>query len=131
MDKEYIETDPQCPQVWKDIHRLPTKKWFYIYTLLEIIGGVAEFAITLTKGAVGFPGVLLFLAFCAKWVWPLIIPKDELAKLDGDVADEFILKNFTVASDEKERRRRSDAEEKERGSNYHESTNEQSESVTS
>ena len=38
----------------------------YIYTLLEIIGGVAEFAITLTKGAVGFPGVLLFLAFCAK-----------------------------------------------------------------
>lgn len=101
LDKEYIETDPQCPQVWKDIHRLPTKKWFYIYTLLEIIGGVAEFAITLTKGAVGFPGVLLFLAFCAKWVWPLIIPKDELAKLDGDVADEFILKNFTVASDEK------------------------------
>lgn len=69
--------------------------------MLEIIGGVAEFAITLTKGAVGFPGVLLFLAFCAKWVWPLIIPKDELAKLDGDVADEFILKNFTVASDEK------------------------------
>lgn len=132
LDKEYIETDPQCPQVWKDIHRLPTKKWFYIYTLLEIIGGVAEFAITLTKGAVGFPGVLLFLAFCAKWVWPLIIPKDELAKLDGDVADEFILKNFTVASDEKKRRRRrSDAEEKERGSNYHESTNEQSESVTS
>lgn len=132
LDKEYIETDPQCPQVWKDIHRLPTKKWFYIYTLLEIIGGVAEFAITLTKGAVGFPGVLLLLAFCAKWVWPLIIPKDELAKLDGDVADEFILKNFTVASDErKRRRRRSDAEEKERGSNYHESTNEQSGSITS
>ena len=52
LDKEYIETDPQCPQVWKDIHRLPTKKWFYIYTLLEIIGGVAEFAITLTKGGV-------------------------------------------------------------------------------
>lgn len=132
LDKEYIETDPQCPQVWKDIHRLPTKKWFYIYTLLEIIGGVAEFAITLTKGAVGFPGVLLLLAFCAKWVWPLIIPKDELAKLDGDVADEFILKNFTVASDErKRRRRRSDAEEKQRGSNYHESTNEQSGSITS
>ena len=82
--------------------------------MLEIIGGVAEFAITLTKGAVGFPGVLLFLAFCAKWVWPLIIPKDELAKLDGDVADEFILKISQLHLMKKRRRRRSDAEEKER-----------------
>ncbi|KAI5954963.1 hypothetical protein KGF54_001524 [Candida jiufengensis] len=105
LDKEYIENDPQCPQVWKDIHKLENKKWFYIYTVLEVVGGVAEFVITLTKGAVGFPGVLLFLALCAKWVWPLIIPKQELAKLDGDVADQFILKNFTVAEDEKKRRK--------------------------
>ncbi|EMG45853.1 BOR1 Boron transporter 1 [Candida maltosa Xu316] len=112
LDKDYIENDPQCPEVWKEIHRLPTKKWFYIYTVLEVVGGLAEFVITLTKGAVGFPGVLLFLAFCAKWVWPLIIPKDELKKLDGEVADEFIVKNFTVATDERRRRKRDDDEEK-------------------
>ncbi|KAG5420095.1 hypothetical protein I9W82_001975 [Candida metapsilosis] len=106
LDKEYIETDPTCPQVWKDIHALPNKKWFYLYTILEVIGGVGEFVITLTIAAVGFPGVLLALAFCAKWVWPLIIPREDLDRLDGDVADEFILKNFTVASDEKKRRKR-------------------------
>ncbi|CAK9441412.1 uncharacterized protein LODBEIA_P52800 [Lodderomyces beijingensis] len=114
LDKEYVENDPSCPQVWKDIHALPTKKWFYIYTVLEVVGGMGEFVITLTIAAVGFPGVLLFLAICAKWVWPLIIPREELDKLDGDVADEFILKNFTVASDEKKRRkeRKQDDEEK-------------------
>ncbi|KAI5965918.1 uncharacterized protein KGF55_001282 [Candida pseudojiufengensis] len=106
LDKNYIANDPTCPQIWKDIYKLKTKKWFYIYTVLEVIGGVAEFVITLTKGAVGFPGVLLILAFCAKWIWPLIIPKDELAKLDGDVADEFILKNFTVADEEKKKRKK-------------------------
>ncbi|KAI5901023.1 Boron transporter 1 [Candida parapsilosis] len=113
LDKEYIETDPACPQVWKDIHALPNKKWFYVYTILEVIGGVGEFVITLTIAAVGFPGVLLFLAFCAKWVWPLFIPREDLDRLDGDVADEFILKNFTVASDEKKRRKRIRMEDEE------------------
>lgn len=125
LDKEYIENDPQCPDVWKDIHKLPTKKWFYIYTVLEVIGGVAEFVITLTKAAVGFPGVLLFLAFCAKWVWPLIIPKEELARLDGEVADEFIIRNFTVAADEKKRRKegKNSDEEKDVASGLQQSSN--------
>lgn len=113
LDKEYIETDPTCPQVWKDIHALPNKKWFYVYTILEVIGGVGEFVITLTIAAVGFPGVLLALAFCAKWVWPLFIPREDLDRLDGDVADEFILKNFTVASEEKKRRKRIRMEDEE------------------
>ncbi|KAK6897154.1 Boron transporter 1 [Candida tropicalis] len=125
LDKDYIENDPSCPDVWKDIHKLPTKKWFYIYTVLEVLGGVAEFIITLTKGAVGFPGVLLFLAFCAKWIWPLFIPKEELARLDGEVADEFIIRNFTVASDEKERRKKTKNEdvEKDIASDFQETSN--------
>ncbi|CAI5759146.1 unnamed protein product [Candida verbasci] len=104
LDSDYIQNDETCPKMWKEMKKIP-KKWLYIYTFLEAIGGVAEFVITLTKGAVGFPGVLLFLAFCAKWIWPLIIPRQELDKLDGDVADEFILKNITVADDEKKKRR--------------------------
>ena len=111
LDKHYVENDPNCPQLFRDIHALPTKKWFYIYVVLEVIGGVAEFVITLTIAAVGFPGVLLFLAFCAKWIWPLFIPREELDRLDGDVADEFILKNFTVASDEKKRRKQNGVDE--------------------
>ncbi|EGW35548.1 uncharacterized protein SPAPADRAFT_53767 [Spathaspora passalidarum NRRL Y-27907] len=98
LENSYIENDPSCPQVWKDIHELPNKKWFYVYTALEVVAGVAEFAITLTKGAVGFPGVLLFFAFCAKWVWPLIIPREDLDKLDGEVADEFIIKNLDITN---------------------------------
>ncbi|RLV92215.1 Boron transporter 1 [Spathaspora sp. JA1] len=98
LEDSYIENDPTCPQVWKDIHKLPNKKWFYIYTALQTVAGVAEFGITLTKGAVGFPGVLLFFAFCAKWVWPLFIPREELDRLDGEVADEFIIKTLDIVT---------------------------------
>ncbi|KAK6198914.1 HCO3 transporter family-domain-containing protein [Scheffersomyces amazonensis] len=96
LDAEYIEYDDTCPEMFKQMQRYENKKWFYIYLLLEVIAGVSEFAITLTKGAVGFPGVLMLFAICAKWIWPLIIPKEELAKLDGDVADQIILENLNI-----------------------------------
>ncbi|KAG7666301.1 uncharacterized protein J8A68_000172 [[Candida] subhashii] len=113
LDEEYIENDPSCPQVWKDISKFPTKKWFYIYTVLETLAGVAEFGITLTKGAVAFPGVLLFFAFCAKWVWPLFIPREELDRLDGDVADEFILENLAIVDIMKRKHAKQDLEKNE------------------
>ena len=101
MDSEYIENDPTCPEVFKYIHSLETKKWFYIYVVLQVIAAMCEFGITLTKGAVGFLGVLLFFAICAKWVWPLIIPRDELDKLDGEVADEVIIKNLMIVDEKR------------------------------
>lgn len=101
MDSEYIENDDTCPEEFKYIHSLETKKWFYIYLVLQVIAAGCEFGITLTKGAVGFLGVLLFFAICAKWVWPLIIPRDELDKLDGEVADEVIIKNLMIVDEKR------------------------------
>ncbi|KAF7585029.1 putative boron transporter [Clavispora lusitaniae] len=98
LDKDYITHDPECPQMWKDLNAIPPskKKWFYVYLGLQVIAGLAEFIITLTKGAVGFPGVLMFFALCAKWVWPKIIPPEDLEYLDGAVAEEFIVKSLEV-----------------------------------
>lgn len=98
LDKNYIENDPNCLPMWKDISRIPKNKikYFYIYLALQVIAGVAEFVITLTRGAVGFPGVLLFFAFCARWVWPFFIPQEDLDYLDGAVAEPFIIKSLEV-----------------------------------
>lgn len=95
LDAAYIDSY-NCPSVFKDIKKLATTKWFYIYLILELIAFGFEFGITLTKGAVGFPGVLMFFAICAKYVWPLIIPREELERLDPEVADEVIVKNLRI-----------------------------------
>lgn len=97
-DADYVAHDPNCPQLWRELHAIPKekKKWFYIYLFLQVVAGVAEFAITLTKGAVGFPGVLMFFAICAKWVWPRFIPPEDLEYLDGAVAEEFIIRSLEV-----------------------------------
>lgn len=97
MDKEYIQQDPTCPQLFKDIDAFPVKKWFYIYLVFQLIAFAGEFGITLTKGAVGFPAVLFFFAACAKWVWPLVIPEEYLCQLDGEVAEPFIVESLVVA----------------------------------
>lgn len=96
LDKTYILYDPTCPQYFKLYQEFPSKKYFIIYLMLQIIASTAEVAITMTKAAVGFPGVLLFFAFAAKWLWPLLIPKEYLDLLDGEVADENILKNLSA-----------------------------------
>lgn len=96
MDANYIHNDPSCPQVFRDIDQIPNKKWFYVYLILQLIAFGFEFGITLTKGAIGFPGVLMFFAICAEWVWPLIIPRKDLDNLDSEVADEFIIRNLQI-----------------------------------
>lgn len=103
MDKKYIQEDPSCPQVFKDLNAIPKerRKYFYLYLALQIIAGGAEVAITMTKGAIGFPGVLVFFAICAKWIWPLIIPKEDLAYLDGAVAEDFIIQSLDLEPKEK------------------------------
>lgn len=101
LDADYITHDPQCPQMWKDLNAIPPhkRKWFYLYLSLQIIAGLAEFIITLTKAAVGFPGVLMLFAVCAEWVWPRLIPKEDLEYLDGPVAEEFIIQSLQIPED--------------------------------
>lgn len=101
LDRSYIESDPNCLPLWKELARIPRDKlkYFYIYLLLQVVAGVAEFVITLTSAAVGFPGVLFFFAICARWVWPLFIPREDLEYLDGAVAEPFIIKSLEVPDD--------------------------------
>ncbi|CAH2354978.1 boron transporter 1 [[Candida] railenensis] len=105
LDDRYIKYDPQCPEIFRTIDNLPQKKWYYIYLLLSLIAAGLEFGITNTKGAVGFPGVLMFFAICAKWVWPYIIPPDQLELLDSEVADERIVRNLEISKIVKDRKR--------------------------
>lgn len=99
LDKDYIEHDPSCPQEFKDYARFPSRKYFIIYLILLLIASTAEVAITMTTAAVGFPGVLLFFAFAAKYLWHYLIPKDLLAQLDTEVADELIIKNLSIVNE--------------------------------
>ncbi|KAM9899461.1 hypothetical protein OXX79_005718, partial [Metschnikowia pulcherrima] len=89
LDEEYIKNGHDVLPLWKELSHIPKNKmkYFYIYLLLQVIAGVAEFVITLTTAAVGFPGVLFFFAICAKWVWRYIIPQEDLDYLDGAVAE--------------------------------------------
>lgn len=105
VDADYIIHDPQCPQLWKDLNAIPRhkRKWFYLYLALQVFAGLAEFVITLTKAAVGFPGVLMLFAVCAEWVWPRIIPKDDLEYLDGAVAEDFIIQSLQVSDEASEK----------------------------
>ncbi|GEQ72532.1 hypothetical protein JCM33374_g6219 [Metschnikowia sp. JCM 33374] len=98
LDKNYIENGSDVLPLWKELSRIPKHKlkYFYIYLSLQVIAGAAEFVITLTRAAVGFPGVLLFFAACAKWLWHYIIPQEDLDYLDGAVAEPFILKSLEV-----------------------------------
>ncbi|KAJ8143578.1 hypothetical protein OY671_003286 [Metschnikowia pulcherrima] len=98
LDEEYIKNGHDVLPLWKELSHIPKNKmkYFYIYLLLQVIAGVAEFVITLTTAAVGFPGVLFLFAICAKWVWRYIIPQEDLDYLDGAVAEPFIINSLEV-----------------------------------
>jgi len=71
------------------------RRWFILYLIFELIAFACEFGITCTKGAIGFPGVLIFFMFVAM-VFPRIFPKDQLDLLDAPAADELILKSLRL-----------------------------------
>lgn len=103
MDPYYIRNDTTCPQYFKDLDKLPRMKWFYLYVILQLIAFGCEFGITMTKGAVGFPGVLMLFVFLRKWIFPLIIPKEDLNLLDSDVADKTVVGGLFIMDDLKKR----------------------------
>lgn len=109
LDNDYILHNPCCPDYFKTYHSYP-KKSFYIYLFLQVIASAAEVGITMTRGAVGFPGVLLFFAIAAKWLWPKFIPKEDLDILDSEVADELTIKNLLIV-DHVKRKNSTDKEE--------------------
>lgn len=75
-----------------DLASVPKKK-LYLFICFSLIGFVAEFGIVNTKGAIGFPLVLLLSVIGTFW-FKWIFPKEELDILDGPVAHDNTLKNL-------------------------------------
>ncbi|AQZ18958.1 BOR1 (YNL275W) [Zygosaccharomyces parabailii] len=68
-------------------------KWLVLFLCFSLAGFAGEFAITNTIAAILFPIVLL-LTVVACLLFPYIFPKDQLALLEQNVAQEFTLKNL-------------------------------------
>lgn len=68
-------------------------KWLVVFLCFSLAGFAGEFAITNTIAAILFPIVLL-LTVVACLLFPYIFPKDQLALLEQNVAQEFTLKNL-------------------------------------
>lgn len=75
---------------------LADKKYFGIYLLLELLAFAGEYSITCTKGAIGFPGVLMLILVLVPILFPRIFPQDQLELLDSEAADELILNNLKL-----------------------------------
>ncbi|CCH45818.1 Sodium-driven chloride bicarbonate exchanger [Wickerhamomyces ciferrii] len=69
------------------------KRKLYLFVCFSLIGFIAEFGIVNTKGAIGFPLVLLLSVIGAMW-FKWIFTVEELEILDGPVAHENTLKNL-------------------------------------
>lgn len=68
-------------------------KWLVLFLCFSLAGFAGEFAMTNTIAAILFPIVLL-LTVVACLLFPYIFPKDQLALLEQNVAQEFTLKNL-------------------------------------
>lgn len=68
-------------------------RWHMAYTVLELVWAAAEVGITQSKGAVGFPAVLVAGGVVAHYLY-LVVPEDELRLLDGPAAEELVLANL-------------------------------------
>ncbi|ODQ44163.1 hypothetical protein PICMEDRAFT_37624 [Pichia membranifaciens NRRL Y-2026] len=77
---------------------LVRSKYFIIYLILELLAFAGEYSITCTKGAIGFPGVLMLILLLVPIVFPRIFPKDQLDLLDSEAADELIMRSLKLSS---------------------------------
>lgn len=91
----FLGTDPKSIVVEESSLAKVKKKWLILFVVFELIAFGFEFGITCTRGAVGFPGVLMFFAMLAVF-FPKIFPPDQLAMLDSPAAEEFIMKNLEI-----------------------------------
>ncbi|CDK25167.1 unnamed protein product [Kuraishia capsulata CBS 1993] len=101
----FLCTDPETmrtnPQDYPLNLRSANRKWLVLFVTFELIAFGFEFGITCTKGAVGFPGVLMFfLGFSC--FFPKIFPPDQLRLLDGPAADDMILENLRLSKGDEE-----------------------------
>lgn len=87
-----LVTEPGLRDPTEPLNRVP-RKYFLSFFALSVIGVAAEVAITNTKGAIGFPGVLLLFMYIATQL-PRFIPKEYLDILDGPAASIFTMRTL-------------------------------------
>lgn len=98
-EESYHEINDQAeisPAEFPVEYYLSSKKYFAIYLIFELLAFTGEFAITNTKGAIGFPGVLMLILVLVPIVFPRVFPKSELDLLDSEAADELILNSLVL-----------------------------------
>ncbi|KAG7713387.1 hypothetical protein KL949_005046 [Ogataea haglerorum] len=97
----FLFTDPASREImgFPRHYFLLERKWFLIFLALQLAAFGFEFAITCTKGAIGFPGVLMFFMVLAIY-FPTFIPQDQLKMLDSQAADDLILKSLKFEKNE-------------------------------
>jgi hypothetical protein len=88
----YLIRDPRARSPSDPLNRV-RKSRIVIFTLVELVGFGATFAITQTIAAIGFPIIIMLLVPLRVWVVPhLGFTDDELGILDGAVASPFVSK---------------------------------------
>ncbi|SCV03076.1 LANO_0G01992g1_1 [Lachancea nothofagi CBS 11611] len=92
----YMITEPSKRDPTLHLNEIPLRK-FLLFLALSLAGFAAEFAITNTVGAIGFPLVLL-LTVIVSLFFPRWFSSDQLSILDADVAEEYTLKNLKASS---------------------------------
>lgn len=96
-EQDAILSDQLIPADYPIEYYLVKPKYLTIYLILELLAFAGEYSITCTKGAIGFPGVLMLILFLVPIVFPWIFPKDQLILLDSEAADELILKSLKLS----------------------------------
>ncbi|KAL1408759.1 hypothetical protein Q8F55_005572 [Vanrija albida] len=89
----YLIRDPQARSPSDPLNKV-RKSRIVLFTLIELVGFGATFAITQTIAAVGFPVIIMLLVPVRLWIVPhLGFRADELAVLDGAVASPFTMES--------------------------------------
>jgi len=86
----YLIRDPRARSPTDPLNKV-RKSRIVIFTLVELIGFGATFAITQTIAAIGFPVIIMLLVPLRVWIVPhLGFTDEELGILDGAVASPFV-----------------------------------------
>lgn len=75
---------------------LTKPRYFFIYLVFELLAFAGEYSITCTKGAIGFPGVLMLILVLVPIVFPRVFPPDQQKLLDSEAADDLILQSLRL-----------------------------------
>ncbi|SCU95306.1 LAMI_0F01926g1_1 [Lachancea mirantina] len=92
----WIFTDPKKKSDTNPLGKVRIKK-LALFVTISLAGFIPEFAITNTKGTIGFPLVLL-ITVAVSFSFPKFFTEKELAILEKDVAEEFVKKNLIMSS---------------------------------